>query len=131
VYFYNPIISAPNNFRKKLWKETKMNTNPYANYRSDMNMGAITEEFDLGSKCKALKGKTIKIKKLVPKDDGTQSLRDVTLFDGSQDMSQSDIDPNQQFNLDLNLNSELQNFDPNVTFQFPSKKPQKFVDHNH
>lgn len=52
------------------------------------NLNTIYEEFDLGDRIKALKGKHIKIKKLVKKDDGNYSIRESSLYaDKSVDVS--------------------------------------------
>lgn len=75
------------------------------NYQSQQNMGSITEELDLGNRKSALKGKTIKIKKVVKKEDGHYSFRDSTLI-SSNDVSQDDICTNQVLNQDFNLCSE-------------------------
>lgn len=44
------------------------------------NLNTIYEEFDLSDRIKALKGKHIKIKKIVKKEDGNYSIRESSLF---------------------------------------------------
>ena len=44
------------------------------------NLNTIYEEFDLSDRIKALKGKHIKIKKIVKKDDGNYTLKESSLF---------------------------------------------------
>merc|ERR1712183_92423 len=58
------------------------------NYQSQQAMGCITEELDLGNRKSELKGKTIKIKKLVKKEDGHYSFRDSTIISANE--SQAD-----------------------------------------
>lgn len=43
------------------------------------NMNTIYEELDLGDRVKKLKGKTVKVKRLVRKEDGSMTLKDSTL----------------------------------------------------
>ena len=40
----------------------------------------IYEEFDLGGRIKALKGKKIKVKRLIPKGDGNYTVREESTF---------------------------------------------------
>ncbi len=44
------------------------------------NLNPIPEEFDLSDRIKSLKGKHIKIKKIVKKEDGNYSIRETSLF---------------------------------------------------
>lgn len=54
----------------------------------DPSLKPITEEYDLGDKKKSLKGKRIKIKKLVKKESGSFTLKDTYIGgEDSQDMS--------------------------------------------
>ena len=84
-----------------------MKPNSNANYQNPHNMGAITEELDLGYKKKSLKGKAVKITKLVKKEDGNMTLKEETVLDGSRDLSQDDIDLMRESTADFNLNAEL------------------------
>jgi hypothetical protein len=52
------------------------------------NLNTIYEEFDLSDRIKALKGKHIKIKKIVKKEDGNYSIRDSSLL-SEQSMEQT------------------------------------------
>lgn len=61
--------------------------------KNSPNLNTIYEEFDLSDRIKALKGKHIKIKKIVKKDDGNYSIRETSLFsDKSMDVGQT-LDP--------------------------------------
>jgi hypothetical protein len=48
--------------------------------KAGANLNTIYEEFDLSDRIKALKGKHIKIKKIVKKEDGNYSIRESSLF---------------------------------------------------
>lgn len=48
--------------------------------RASPNLNTIHEEFDLSDRIKSLKGKHIKIKKIVKKEDGNYSIRESSLF---------------------------------------------------
>lgn len=56
------------------------------------NLNTIYEEFDLGDRIKALKGKHIKIKKLVKKEDGNYSIRESSLY-GEKSVDVSGLSP--------------------------------------
>lgn len=58
-------------------------------------MQPIREELDLGDQKKAFKGKTIKIKKLVKKDNGSFTLKDTVIqAEDSMDTSAMNVDQN-------------------------------------
>lgn len=48
--------------------------------KASPNLNTIHEEFDLSDRIKSLKGKHIKIKKIVKKEDGNYSIRESSLF---------------------------------------------------
>merc|ERR1712166_1536028 len=83
------------------------------NYQSQQAMGCITEELNLGNRKSELRGKTIKIKKLVKKDDGHYSFRDSTIISPNE-VSTDEIGTNDVLKQDFNLNSELEKLDQNV-----------------
>jgi hypothetical protein len=61
--------------------------------KNSPNLNTIYEEFDLSDRIKALKGKHIKIKKIVKKDDGNYSIRESSLFsEKSMEIGQT-LDP--------------------------------------
>ena len=60
--------------------------------KKDTNLSTIKEEVDLSDRIRSLKGKHIKIKKIVKKDDGNYSIREASLFsDKSMDQNVQQI----------------------------------------
>lgn len=84
----------------------------------------IREELDLGDRKKQLKGKTIRIKKLVKKDTGSFTLKDTLLHgDDSQNMSANEIvNDNNQGDFNANLLDQLNPAPPQIPANTMAKK---------
>jgi hypothetical protein len=85
-------------------------------------LNTIYEEFDLSDRIKSLKGKHIKIKKIVKKEDGNYSIRETSLFgDKSLDPGPApDLHPATQSSL-KDLQATYANVLPaDVNFQRPA-----------
>jgi hypothetical protein len=67
-----------------------MDLNPLTLPQSLEPLNTIYEELDLSDRIKSLKGKQIKIKKLVKKDDGTYSLRSSTIIGDDEENRMKD-----------------------------------------
>lgn len=72
------------------------------------NLKTIHEEFDIGQKITKLKGKKIKVKRLVKKDDG-----DYTMREESTILNQTN-DSNITFDLESHKTTNFDNFDNNT-----------------
>lgn len=78
-------------------------------------MQAIKEELDLGDQKKAFKGKTIKIKKLVKKDNGSFTLKD-TYIAGDDTVNDSAIEKDAEENHNNGDSSQENNYNMFQTF---------------